>query len=602
MNTEAIEAMEATPTINSLPLRLADFSTLADALDYAAQGETGFNFYTGGGKLYAVLPYADLRQQARSLARRLLGLRLERGARIALVADTNPDFPLFFFACQYAGFIPVPLTASIHLGGHKSYVEQLRRLLTICQAEVAMASTDFLPFLAEAAEGLDLRFVGSPEAFADLPEEKTELQPLQPEETAYLQYTSGSTRFPRGVVITQETVMNNLADITRHGVKVRPGDRCVSWLPYYHDMGLVGLVLAPLASQLSVDYLSTRDFAMRPRVWLKIMSQNRATLSFSPPFGYELCVRRLRKDEADKFDLRSWRVAGVGAETIRPEPLTEFAEILAASGFDSTAFVACYGMAECSLAVSFAPLGEGLMVDRVNGDLLAENREAVPLTFTLDSYTVRSNVFVNCGVPLPEYEVEVRDRQGRTLPERYCGTLFVRGPSVMSGYFRDPDTTQEVLSPDGWLNTGDLGYRIGKSLFITGREKDLIIINGRNIWPQDLEYLAEQQSEVRTGDASAFSVPGPDGGEEKAVLVIQCRVSDPVKRVRLMERLHGMVRQELGIDCFIELVPPHTLPRTSSGKLSRSGARQDFLKRVNLEQMRQPQTAHLARALGERAV
>jgi len=601
MNTEAIKAMEATPTTNSLPLRLADFSTLAEALDYAAQGETGFNFYTGGGKLYSVLPYADLREQARSLARRLLGLGLERGARIALVADTTPDFPLFFFACQYAGFVPVPLTASIHLGGHKAYVEQLRRLLNICQAEVAVASMDFLPFLSEAAEGLDLRFVGSPEAFAELPEQKTQLQPLQPEETAYLQYTSGSTRFPRGVVITQETVMNNLADITRHGAKLRPGDRCVSWLPYYHDMGLVGLVLAPLASQLTVDYLSTRDFAMRPRVWLKIISQNRATLSFSPPFGYELCVRRLRKDESDKFDLSSWRVAGVGAETIRAEPLMQFAKMLAPSGFDQNAFVACYGMAECSLAVSFAPLGEGLKVDCVDGDHLAENKQAVPLNSALDSYTVRSNSFVNCGVPLPAYEVEVRDGQGRILPERYCGTLFVRGPSVMSGYFRDPDTTREVLSPDGWLNTGDLGYRIGNSLFITGREKDLIIINGRNIWPQDLEYLAERQSEVRTGDASAFSVPGPDG-EEKAVLVIQCRVSDPVKRARLMERLHGMVRQELGIDCFIELVPPHTLPRTSSGKLSRSGARQDFLKRIDIEQMREPQTAHFARALGERAV
>ena len=242
---EANEVMESTPTVNSLPLRLADFSTLAEALDYAAQGETGFNFYTGGGKLYHVLPYAALREQARVLARRLLGLGLERGARIALVADTTPDFHVFFFACQYAGFIPVPLTASINLGGHEAYVSQLRRLLTICQAKVAMAPVDFLPFLTEAAEGLDLRFVGSPEAFADLPEERTQLHPLQPEETAYLQYTSGSTRFPRGVVITQETVLNNLADITRHGVKVRSGDRAVSWLPYYHDMGLVGLVLAP---------------------------------------------------------------------------------------------------------------------------------------------------------------------------------------------------------------------------------------------------------------------------------------------------------------------------------------------------------------------
>jgi len=598
MNMEAIETMEVTPTKNKLPLRLADFSTLVEALDYAAQGETGFNFYTGRGKLYSVLPYTKLRLEARALARRLHSLGLERGARIALVADTTPDFPRFFFACQYAGFIPVPLPASIHLGGHHAYVAQLRRLLSICQAKVAMAPKDFLPFLTEAEEGLNLLFIGSPETFNNLPEEHAQLEPLQSAETAYLQYTSGSTRFPRGVVITQETVLNNLADIVQHGVKVRPGDRCVSWLPYYHDMGLVGLVLAPLASQLSVDYLSTRDFAMRPRLWLKLMSQNRATISFGPPFGYELCVRRLRNGESNEFDLSSWRVAGVGAETIRAEPLADFADILASSGFDKQAFLACYGMAECSLAVSFAPLEKGLGVDRVDSDHLAEHQVALP---TNGKTTVRSNSFVNCGVPLPGYEVEVRGEQGKVLPERHCGTLFVRGPSVMSGYFDDPDATREVLSPDGWLNTGDLGYRLGETIVITGRKKDLIIINGRNIWPQDLEYLAEQQPEVRTGDASAFSVPGPDN-EEKAVLVIQCRVFDAGKRADLMERLHGLVRQELGIDCFIELVPPHTLPRTSSGKLSRSGARQDFLKRVDIEELKQPRIGDYKRALGEQAV
>jgi fatty-acyl-CoA synthase len=255
-------------------------------------------------------------------------------------------------------------------------------------------------------------------------------------------------------------------------------------------------------------------------------------------------------------------------------------------------------MAECSLAVSFAPLEQGLFVDRVDGDHLAEYQQALP---TNGKKQVRSNSFVNCGVPLPRYEVEIRDKQGKVLPDRHCGTLFVRGPSVMSGYFSDPDATREVLSADGWLNTGDLGYRYGKSIFITGRQKDLIIINGRNIWPQDLEYLAEQQPEVRTGDASAFSVPGPDN-EEKAVLVIQCRVSDGAKRAYLVERLHGLVRQELGIDCFIELVPPHTLPRTSSGKLSRSGARQDFLKRVDIEELKQPQIGNYKRALGEQAV
>jgi fatty-acyl-CoA synthase len=352
---------------------------------------------------------------------------------------------------------------------------------------------------------------------------------------------------------------------------------------------------------MSVDYLGTREFAMRPRLWLKLMSENKGTLSISPPFGYELVVRRLRNEESDKFDLSSWRVAGVGAETIRPEPLVQFAEMLAPSGFRQSAFLPCYGMAECSLAVSFAPLANGFEVDPVDGEHLAEHQVALPVDHVSNNSIARTNTFVNCGAPLPNYDVQVRDGQGQVLPERHCGTLFVRGPSVMSGYFGDEEATREILSPDGWLNTGDLGYRIGDSLVITGRQKDLIIINGRNIWPQDMEYLAEQQPEVRTGDASAFSVPGPDG-EEKAILVIQCRVNDVMKRANLMERLHGLVRQELGIDCFIELVPRHTLPRTSSGKLSRSGARRDFLKRVDREQLRQSHTPHHAQALSKRAV
>ncbi|HVO83553.1 MAG TPA: fatty acyl-AMP ligase [Syntrophobacteria bacterium] len=599
--TEAIGAMEVTPSENRLPLRLGDFATLTEALEYAAQGDTGFNFYTGTGKLYAVLPYARLKEEAQTLARRLLSLGLGRGARVALVAETTPDFHRFFFACQYAGLVPVPLPAAIHLGGHQAYVSQLRRLLTICEAQVAMAPVGFLPFLSEAAEGLNLRFFGSPESFAQLPESDARLQPLEPHEIAYLQYTSGSTRFPRGVMITEKAVMSNLADITRHGVKIRLGDRCVSWLPYYHDMGLVGTVLAPVASQLSVDYLGTRDFAMRPRQWLNLMDKQRATISFSPPFGYELCVRRLRKGEPEQFDLSAWRVAGVGAETIRPGALQEFAEVLAPSGFDSRAFLACYGMAECSLAVSFAPLDQGLALDCVDSDHLAECREALPVGCVSGNGSGRASTLVNCGIPLPGYGVEIRDEFGRVLAERRCGTLFVKGPSVMSGYFNDPEVTGETLSSDGWLNTGDLGYRVGDSLVITGRAKDLIIINGRNIWPQDLEYLAEQQPEVRTGDASAFSVPGADG-EEKAVLVVQCREADVTRRSSLVDRLHCLIREELGIDCFVELVPPHTLPRTSSGKLSRSGARRDFLKRMGSERLVQPQTVCLRTAAGDRAV
>jgi fatty-acyl-CoA synthase len=256
-----------------------------------------------------------------------------------------------------------------------------------------------------------------------------------------------------------------------------------------------------------------------------------------------------------------------------------FADLLAPAGFDRRSYVPCYGMAECSLAVSFAPLGQGVDVDHVDGNALAEEQLALPLHPSRDSETAFTNTFTNCGAPLPGFETEVRDDAGKVLPERHCGTLFVRGPSIMSGYFGDLKATREVLSPDGWLNTGDLAYRVGNSIVITGREKDLIIINGRNVWPQDLEYLAEQQPEVRTGDASAFSIPGPDG-HEQAVMMVQCRETDDAKRGDLRDRLHSQVRQEYGIDCRIELVPRNTLPRTTSGKLSRSGARKEYLKRV----------------------
>ena len=574
--------MEATPTTKNLPSRNKKyFSTLTEALDYAAQGQTGYNFYSGGGKLYAVLPYAKLQKKARMLARRLINLGATRGSRVALVADTHPDFVRFFFACQYAGLTPVPLPAQIQLGGRKAYNTQLERLLLTCQPELAMATDDFMPFLSEAVASLNVRFMGTPQDYDKLPESNIPLHPMSPTELAYLQYTSGSTRFPRGVMITQKAVLSNLLSIIKYGVNLRSDDRAVSWLPYFHDMGLVGLLLAPMAGQISVDYLSSRDFAMRPRLWLKLMSENRGTISFSPPLGYELTAWRLRADEVHNYDLRAWRVAGIGAEMIRTDSLEHFADLLKPSGFDKRAFLPCYGMAECSLAISFGPLGKGLQTDHVDTDTLSKHEKAVPVN--PDTGKEKSNTFVNCGVPLPGYELEVRDSTGQALPERRCGILHVRGPSVMSGYFGDLKTTQKAISPGGWLNTGDLAYQIGDSVVITGREKDLIIINGRNIWPQDIEYLAELQPEIRIRDASAFSLTNSNG-KELAVLMVQCRESDKQKLSDLKKRLHGLIFEELGIDCIIEFLPRNTLSHTTSGKPSRYRARKEYLKRIAAKQ------------------
>ena len=576
--------MIATPTQTSILLRPGNFSTLSEALDYAASGNSGSNFYSGRGQLTHVLPYTDLQRQSLHLAKRLNGLGLPRESRVALVADTTPDFLRFFFACQYAGLIPVPLPIALHLGGHHVYVSQLRRLLENSQASIAMAPEGFVPFLEEAASGLNLRLIGGPETFASLEESQAPLHPLESHELAYIQYTSGSTRWPRGVEITQVAVMTNLAGIIQHGLQVQPGDRCVSWLPFYHDMGLVGFVLGPMASQLSVDYLSTRDFAMRPRQWLTLMTKSQATISFSPSFGYELCVRRLREDSSNEsYDLHAWRIAGVGAETIRADSLGRFAKTLSHSGFNPQAFLACYGMAECSLAISFAPLHSGIEVDRVDADELSNTRKALPITSSFDEDDqARQSKFVNCGIPLPGYEVEIRDQTGSVLGSRESGIIFVRGASTMAGYFNEPALTHQILSDDGWLNTGDIGYWMDKSLVIIGRSKDMIIINGRNIWPQDLEYVAEQQAEIRLSDSSAFSVSRPDDNEV-AIMVVQCRETDPQKRDDLIYRLQSQIQKELAIPCYIELIPPKTLPRTSSGKLSRSRAKSDFLKRVQWE-------------------
>ena len=568
--------MDPTPTRNNLPLRRGNFANLAEALDYAAKGQTGLNFYDGRGKLYAVLPYQKLQKEARTLALRLLGLGPRRGARVALVADTHPDFIRYFFACQYAGLVPVPLPAPIQLGNRRDYTGQLRQLLQTCKAEIAIASESYLPYLMKAAASLDLSFYGGTQAFIHLPEEEVQLHPSGPNELAYLQFTSGSTRFPRGVMISQETVMNNLSNLIGLVTRVRDKDRAVSWLPFYHDMGLVGMVLAPMASQISVDYLSPKHFAMRPGLWPRLMSQNKATISFGSALGYQLCTQRLRPKDIKELDLSSWRMAAVGSETINPDTMQQFASALAPAGFREGAFVVGYGMAECSLAVSFSPPGRGLLVEHVDPELLSGKRQATAPD-DKDAHTPKN--LVNCGEPMPGFEIQVRDGQGHLLPERHVGTLFVRGPSVMSGYFGDARATSEVLSDDGWLNTGDLAYVADNQIFITGREKDLLHVNDRSVWPQDLESIAEAQPEVRTGDAAAIGVPAEDG-IDRIVLLLQSRNPDKTKPSGLTVRIQRLIRRTMGIDCEIELVPRHTLPRTTSGKLARARARQEYLDRM----------------------
>ena len=569
--------MKATTINRSLRHKNASFKTLVEALEYAATGNTGCNFYDGKGELQAVLSYSNLKKEAIELALKLLGMGLKRGARVALVAETDPMFHRYFFACQYAGLIPVALPAGFQIGARKAYVEQLERMLDSCGADIAVAPESHIGFLRQAVERLDSIKCGTPVDFDSLPcSSEIELRPLEENEIAYLQYTSGSTRFPRGVEITQKCVMANLSDISITGLHINKNDRMVSWLPFYHDMGLVGFILLPVANQLSADYLSPKTFAMRPRLWLKLISENSGTISSSPPFGYALCAKRLRLTDQDKYDLSSWRVACVGAERINPEPLRQFAHVLKAAKFDSKAIVPCYGMAECALAISFAPLGEGLEAMRVNKHLMTTQGD---VEFMPDESAEEDFLtFVDCGKILPTFELAIRDDEGNDLEDFKCGRICLKGESVMTGYFHNKDATDEVLSNDGWLDTGDIGFKNGDNIIVTARRKDVIIVNGRNIWPHDLEYLAESLPGVRFGNVSAFSFADEQGADQ-VVMVVESRENNPAKRKELTSKLLELVSGHFGIRCYIDLVSPRTLPRTSSGKLSRSKAKQDFLAR-----------------------
>jgi len=584
MDRESQSILRPTPLESQIEFRPGDFGTLAEALDYAARGVAGFNFYGRKGQLNAVLPYAELRARALCQARRLMQLGLGRGDRVALVGETTPDFVTLFFACQYTGLVPVPLPAPAGLGKRDFFIHQLRNLVKTSQPKVLISSAELVPTLQEAAGDLGVQFIGSAQSFDELPESNRPLFASEPDDAAYIQYTSGSTQMPRGVVVSQRAVLANLQAIILHGVKVNEKDRMVSWLPYYHDMGLVGLVLVPVATQRSVDYMATSTFALRPRVWLELMSQCKGTISFAPPFGYELVARRVGALDVSNYDLSAWRVAGVGAEMIRAETLEHFAEVLEPAGFRKEAFLPCYGMAEHSLAITFSPLGEGVAFDLIDRDKLSRDKQAVPVDAS--AAKVAAKAFVDCGVALPDHQLQVRDEKGEELPERHSGAIYVRGPSMMSGYFNEPELTSQHLSADGWFNTGDLGYRVGDRLVITGRSKDLIIVNGRNIWPQDLEYIAEQQRGIRTNDALAFELTTEHADEHTIVLIVQCRETDDTRRAEVIESIRNSVRTEFGTDCHVVLVPPHTLPRTSSGKLSRSRARLEFLESESWEQLR----------------
>ena len=566
---DSMTELVTTPNDCTLPRRRADFVTFNDALNYAAKSAKGLNFHDMRGNPVHVYPYARLLEDGIANACRLTAAGIGKGDRVALIADTGPDFAALFCGAVLAGAWPVPLPLPTTFGGKDSYIEQLGVQLASCDPKILLYPAEIADMASAAAErqgceGADWESFAAREAIS------CELPQASPDDICYLQYSSGSTRFPTGVAVTHRALLHNLYG---HATTMDIGqdDRLVSWLPWYHDMGLVGCFLSPIANQVSVDYLKTEHFARRPLAWLDLISRNKGnTLSYSPTFGYDICARRIssQSNVPERFDLSRWRLAGNGADMIRPDVMQNFVNAFAPAGFRAGAFTPSYGLAEATLAVTVMPPGEGIRVELVEEERLSGSRRDL-------SRPARYRAIVNCGKPLPDMQVEIRGENGGRRGDHKIGKVWCQGPSVMHSYFRNEEATREILV-DGWLDTGDMGYMADGYLFVVGRAKDMIIINGKNHWPQDIEWAVEQLPGFNHGDIAAFAIETETGEEAPAVLV-HCRVSDPDERIRLRNTIRDKVRSITGMNCVVELVPPRTLPRTSSGKLSRAKAKRLYL-------------------------
>ena len=557
------------PTQRGIALRHGDFDTLCDALDYAATGETGFNYFNGKAQLKDTLSYSELRTRAIDVAKRLVPYA-EKNSRIGIAAVSTPEFAVMFFACQYAGLVAAPVPLPVTLGGRSSYERQLQRMADTGDFHVLLCPESMEPIMRSALNDQAIP-VMTFESVSELPK-GADLRPFGKDDLCYIQYSSGSSSSPKGIIGTQSSVCANCLGITKYGMGIIETDRATSWLPLYHDMGLIGFMIAPMVSQLTVDYIDPQDFTRRPITWLQLISDHKGTLSYSPTFGYELCVRRWRADR--ELDLSSWRVAGIGGDMVRPEPLTDFQDLFADMGFSDGTFTPSYGLAETTLGATFAPLGQGLLKHTIDMGRYTRTSEAIDASDLTRAEERRT--FVACGKVLPDHEIEIRDFDDNVLGEKMVGRVCLRGPSVSPGYFRNTQATEATFSKDGWLDTGDAGYWLEDQLVVTGRFKDLILWHGRNIWPQDIEWAAQAAAPHRCGRACAFAIGGA-GDQKDIMLLLECRTRDS----KLLDEIHtavtAAIRLEVGVPVRLMLVPKSTMIITSSGKLSRARVKAKFL-------------------------
>ncbi|HTJ81121.1 MAG TPA: fatty acyl-AMP ligase [Polyangiaceae bacterium] len=549
--------------------------TVGQAIEDASKSTTtGFRFIDEDKEAEPFFSHAGIERASARFGGALQALGLKKGDRVALILPDNADFVFAFLGAVRAGIIPVPIYPPTGLGKLSGYLENTLHIVERSGAKVLVTSADIRRILGTVqSHAPALQKVADVET---LKAQREELKPVKVDldDVCFLQFTSGSTSRPKGVTLTHRNLAANIHSIMDLGLRATSADVGVSWLPLYHDMGLIGFVIAPLYHVNSVTFLPPLLFLKRPARWLEQISRQKGTVSFGPNFAYALCVKRIKDAEIEGLDLSSWRVAGCGAEPIRAENLLAFGEKFARAGFDAKAFVSCYGMAESTLAISFSNLGAGVVVDKVDGDSLWSSGKAT----TVPEGDAKVAPIVQCGPAFEDHEVAVFAEDDtaseRPLPERSVGELRLKGPSVMRGYWGDDELTQQAFA-GGWLRTGDIGYLAAGNVHICGRSKEVIIVNGRNYYPQDLEWEASRVEGVRKGNSIAFGTMKPTMDRERVVIVFETSVPHGAARDQLKADVRKAVQQGIGLTVD-DVVPVDAgvLPKTSSGKLQRAKTRE----------------------------
>ncbi len=576
---------EAKPSVvtfkqsKALELQKTDFSpgqstTLVEILIEMAKKEpTRPHIYFQDEKGQEItITYGQLYQNALNVAANLQAYDIEPGDTISIMLPTSENFFYIFFGILLAGAIPVPIYPPFRPERIEEYAMREANILRNAQARLLITFHE-----AQRLSELLQVFISSLKAVVTAdslmkPNSHYKKVTVTANMPALIQYTSGSTSLPKGVLLSHANVLANIR-AAGQSIQVGPSDVGISWLPLYHDMGLIGAWFICFYHAIPVVIMSPLTFLTRPERWLWAVHYHRGTISAAPNFAYELCIRRIKPESIQGLDLSSWRLSLNGAEAVNPNTIQKFIDKFSPYGYKPQTMFPVYGLAESTVALCFPPLNRAPIIDRINRNKFETELMAIPAL----ANETKALEFVCCGSAIVGHEIKVVDAQGEVVPERKIGFIYFRGPSSMQGYYQQPEITK-AITHDGWLDSGDMGYFANGELYITGRKKDTIIKAGRNLYPEEIEEVTSQVTGVRKGCVVAFGVEDKRQGTEKLIVVVETGEQNDNLRKKMSHEINEKLAVVLGfVPDEVLLVAPKTVPKTSSGKLQRSACKQAYL-------------------------